>query len=82
MEMRNCARNKIGYLTGTTTKPAHGDANYDTWVAENNRVKGWLIDAMTTSLMQRFIRLLIAKEIWEAVSKTFYDESDEPVYSN
>ena len=27
--------------------------------------------------MQRFIRLSTAKEIWEAVSKTFYDGSDE-----
>lgn len=27
--------------------------------------------------MQRFIRLQIAKEIWDAIAKTFYDGSDE-----
>ena len=27
--------------------------------------------------MQRFINLQIAKEIWDVVSKTFYDGSDE-----
>jgi len=32
---------------------------------------------MNPLLMQRFIRLSIAKEIWEAVSKTFYNGSDE-----
>jgi hypothetical protein len=32
---------------------------------------------MSPALMQRFIRLCTTKEIWEAVSKTFYDGSDE-----
>ncbi|KAJ0082720.1 hypothetical protein Patl1_10366 [Pistacia atlantica] len=32
---------------------------------------------MSPSLMQRFIRLSKAKEVWEAISKTFYDGSDE-----
>ena len=40
-------------------------------------MKGWVIDSMSSTLMQRFIRLQTAKEIWDAVSKTFYDESDE-----
>ncbi|KAL3509511.1 hypothetical protein ACH5RR_028912 [Cinchona calisaya] len=32
---------------------------------------------MRSLLMQRFIHLSTAKEIWEAVAKTFYDGSDE-----
>ncbi|KAL6219345.1 hypothetical protein ACLB2K_007104 [Fragaria x ananassa] len=32
---------------------------------------------MIPSLMKRFIRLGTAHEIWEALSKTFYDGSDE-----
>lgn len=32
---------------------------------------------MSPLLIQRFIRLSTAKETWEAVSKTFYDGSDE-----
>jgi hypothetical protein len=32
---------------------------------------------MSLLLIQRFIRLSTAKEIWEAVSKTFYDGSNE-----
>ena len=77
MEMRIGARNKAGYLTGETTKPDVGDPNLGAWITENHRVKSWLIDAMSPALMQRFIRLSTAKEIWEAVSKTFYDGSDE-----
>ena len=73
MEMRISARNKAGYLTRETKKPALGDPNLGSWITENQRVKSWLIDSMSSSLMQRFIRLPTAKGIWEAVSKTFYD---------
>lgn len=77
MEMRIRARNKSGYLTGVARKPAPEDPTYATWVTENQKVKSWLIDSMSPILMQRFIHLSKAKEIWEAVSKTFYDGSDE-----
>ncbi|KAK2662111.1 hypothetical protein Ddye_000685 [Dipteronia dyeriana] len=77
MEIRIGARNKVGYLTIATVKPAYGDANYDTWITENHKVKSWLIDSMTLSFMQRFIHFTVANEVWDAVSKTFYDGSDE-----
>ncbi|XP_071916133.1 uncharacterized protein [Coffea arabica] len=77
MEMRIGARNKSGFLTGTTLKPAADDKQLEAWLIDNNRVKSWLIDSMSPLLMQRFIRLQTAKEIWEAVAKTLYDGSDE-----
>ncbi|KAK3022487.1 hypothetical protein RJ639_045816, partial [Escallonia herrerae] len=75
--MRIGARNTAGYLTEETKKPAPEDPSSATWITENHRVKSWLIDSMSQSLMQQFIRLSTAKDIWEAVSKTFYDGSDE-----
>ncbi|KAJ0095854.1 hypothetical protein Patl1_15821 [Pistacia atlantica] len=77
MEMCIGACNKADYLTGAATKPATEDPNFGTWIMENQKVKSWLIDTMSLSLMQRFIRLSTTKEVWEAVSKTFYDGSDE-----
>ncbi|KAJ8644874.1 hypothetical protein MRB53_006622 [Persea americana] len=77
MEMRISSRNKAGFLTGTAAKPAIGDRTYDEWVTNNNRVKSWLIDSMTPPLMKQFIRLPTAKDIWDAVAKTFYDGPDE-----
>lgn len=77
MEMCIGARNKVGYPTGAMAKPALNDPNYDTWITENHKVKSWLIESMSPYLMQRFIRLVTEREIWEAVSRTFYDGSDE-----
>ncbi|XP_073105174.1 uncharacterized protein [Elaeis guineensis] len=77
MEMRIDTRNKAGYLIGEMKKPAPEDPNYGAWITENYRIKSWLIDSTSPTLMQQFIHLSIAKEIWEAVLKTFYNGSDE-----
>ena len=77
MEMRIRARNKSCFLTGTASKPPAGDKALETWLIDNSRVKSWLIDSMSPTLMQRFIHLQTIKEILDAVSKTFYDRSDE-----
>ena len=77
MEIRIGARNKYDFITGTTSKPPAGDKALETWLVENNRVKSLLIDYMSSALMQRFIRFQTAKKIWDTVSKTFYDGSDE-----
>ena len=77
MEMRIGARNKSGFITGTTFKPPTRDKVLETWLIDNSQVKSWLIDSMSPMLMQRFIRLQTTKEIWDAISKNFYDESNE-----
>ena len=76
IEMRIGARNRLGYLTGATTKSALDDPRLESWVIENHRVKSWLINSMTSSLMQRFLRLPTAKEVWDTVSRIFYDGTD------
>ncbi|KAH0693493.1 hypothetical protein KY285_020590 [Solanum tuberosum] len=77
MEMRIGARKKVGYLTGEAKKPEQTNSGYAIWITENHKVKSWLIDSMSPTLMQRFIRLSTPKKIWEAIAKMFYDGSDE-----
>ncbi|KAK4258252.1 hypothetical protein QN277_007723 [Acacia crassicarpa] len=77
MDMRIGTQNKSGYLTGMKMKSSHEDPAYDTWVTENKRIKSWLIVSMSPPLMQRFIRLESAHDIWGAAPRTFYDSSDE-----
>uniref|UniRef100_A0A199UBA2 Retrotransposon Copia-like N-terminal domain-containing protein n=1 Tax=Manihot esculenta TaxID=3983 RepID=A0A199UBA2_MANES len=65
--MRIGSRNKARYLTREAKKPPREDPSYAIWVTKNYIVKSWLIDSMDPLLMQQFIRLSTAKEIWEAV---------------
>ena len=55
--MRIGVINKYGFITGTAYKPPAEDKAVETWLIDNSRVKSWLIDSMSPTLMQRFIRL-------------------------
>ncbi|CAL8163890.1 unnamed protein product [Prunus armeniaca] len=77
MEMHIAACDKLGYLIGDTLQPSKLSSTYSKWCTENFRVKGWLIDSMSPHLMSRLIRLSTAKEIWDAIKKTYYDGGDE-----
>ncbi|KAH0638672.1 hypothetical protein KY285_035258 [Solanum tuberosum] len=60
---RNPMNSIVGYLTGEAKKPEQTDSGYAIWITENHKVKSWLIDSMSPTLMQRFIRKLITEQI-------------------
>ena len=67
---------------GKSAPPAVSDKGYDKWYAENQKVKRWLLMSMTPDIMKRYLRIPTAREIWNALSKAFYDGNDEMhVYS-
>ena len=77
MEMQIAGREKLDYIMGKTQPPQDSDASYAKWYAENQKVKGWLLTSMSPDIMKRYIRLRTAREIWNALSKAFYDGADE-----
>ncbi|PRQ49022.1 hypothetical protein RchiOBHm_Chr2g0117261 [Rosa chinensis] len=83
MKMRIGAREKVGYLTGAKAAPNKNSPEFEVWATNNEKVKSWVTDSMEPSLMNQYIRLLTAKDFWEAVEKTFYDDSNETkIFSN
>ncbi|KAB5534687.1 hypothetical protein DKX38_017773 [Salix brachista] len=72
-------RGRMGYLNGTIPQPAVTSANYSKWIMEDAIVKGWLIGAMEANVMTLFIRLPTAKNVWDAVSKTYYEGADKSI---
>ena len=82
MEMHIAEREKLSYIIGKSAQPAESDKGYEKWYAENQKVKRWLLMSMTPDIMKRYLRIPTAREIWSALSKAFYDGSDEMhVYS-
>ncbi|CAN1305878.1 hypothetical protein LINPERPRIM_LOCUS26638 [Linum perenne] len=66
-------RSKIGYLTGTTAKPAKGDPAFDVWDAENSMVMTWLVNSMTIDIRANYLGYDTAKELWDDVAATYSD---------
>ncbi|KAJ0092972.1 hypothetical protein Patl1_25000 [Pistacia atlantica] len=77
MEMHIAEREKLSYIRGKKPPPKESDEGYEKWYAENQKVKRWLLMSMSPEIMKRYLRLSTAREIWSALSKAFYDGSDE-----
>lgn len=77
MEMHIAEKEKLSFIIGKSSTLAKEDEGYDKWYADNQKVKRWLLLSMTPEIMKRYIRLATAREIWNAVSKAFYDGADE-----
>ena len=76
LEMHIAGRKKMGYITGRKAAPAEDDPDYDEWEAENALVKSWLINSMSENLMSHFVQCGTAKEVWDAVKRSYLDISD------
>lgn len=52
------------------------DPGYDEWEAEDALVKSWLINAISDNLMSHFVQCGTAKEVLDAVKRSYLDVSD------
>ena len=50
---------------------------YEKWYAKNQKVKRWVLMSMSFDITKRYLHIPTACEIWSALSKAFYDGSDE-----
>ncbi|KAK2988057.1 hypothetical protein RJ640_001998 [Escallonia rubra] len=77
MEMHIAEKEKLSFIRGNSQPPTKEDDLYEKWYVENQKVKRWLLMSMSPEIMKRYIRLPTARDIWKALSKAFYDGSDE-----
>ncbi|KAL5752068.1 hypothetical protein ACOSQ2_022575 [Xanthoceras sorbifolium] len=77
MKMHIAERKKLSYIRGKKAPPVESEDGYEKCYAENQKVKRWLLMSMSPDIMKRYLRLPLAQEIWNALSKAFYDGSDE-----
>ncbi|RVX01324.1 Retrovirus-related Pol polyprotein from transposon RE1 [Vitis vinifera] len=77
VEMHIAEREKLSYIRGKINLPKESKDGYEKWYAENQKVKRWLLMSMSPEIMKHYLHLPTAQEIWSALSKAFYDGSDE-----
>lgn len=77
MEMHLAEREKLSFIYGSTAPAMKLSQEYEKWNAENQKVRRWLLMSMTLEIIKRYLRVPTASEIWSALSKAYYDGSDE-----
>jgi hypothetical protein len=80
--MQLASRDKTGYIDGSLPPPNPSDALYRKWKLEDSTVKGWLINSMEQTLISNFIRFPSAREVWKAVTTSYFDENDKSQVHN
>ena len=68
---------QLSFIHGTSQPPSEKDDGYEKLYVDNQKVKRWLLMSMSPEIMKQYIHLPIARDIWKALSKAFYDGADE-----
>ena len=58
------------------------DPRYKRWIVEEQIVRSWLLDSMSTDYFQKFLEYRTAKAIWEAVHKFYSKKNDSSKISS
>lgn len=56
--------------------PKEDDPFFDKWEAKDVLVKSWLINSMTNKLVSHFVQCGTAKDVWDAIRKSYLDISN------
>jgi len=76
IEMHITEKERLSFIRGTQI-PAKKEEGYKKWYVDNKKVKRWLLMSMTPEIIKRYLRLPTAHDIWKALSKAFYDGTNE-----
>ena len=75
MEIQISSRRKKGYIIGRKPTPVENYLSYDEWEAEDALIKSLLINSMIDKLMAHYVQCGMAKEVWDAVKRSYLDVS-------
>ncbi|XP_074328450.1 uncharacterized protein LOC141666359 [Apium graveolens] len=58
------AKNKIGFVDGTITKPVFNDSNQKAWERCNSMLISWLLGVLSQNIARSVLYFQSAREIW------------------
>ena len=81
MTMALSAKNKIGFVDGSISKPSKtSDAELKQWTRCNNMVKSWLLNSLSKEISQSVINCDLAYEIWTDLKERFAQVNGPHLY--
>ncbi|PWA49224.1 hypothetical protein CTI12_AA483350 [Artemisia annua] len=72
------AKLKLGFITGSTPRPAVTDENHQKWVRCDYMVTCWILNSMTAELTEAFLYAQSAAELWKEINER-YGQSNGPL---
>ncbi|KAF3772924.1 Retrovirus-related Pol polyprotein from transposon TNT 1-94 [Nymphaea thermarum] len=57
-------RGRIAYVNGRKVEPVEGSIAWDTWYLEDNQVKMWIINSVSSDIQPLILRKKTARDMW------------------
>ena len=74
------AKNKIGFVDGSISKPATTASNYSNWHRANSMVISWLLNSLSRDIADSVLFLQTAAEIWSELNQRYEQSSGVVLY--
>ncbi|CAA0830376.1 Unknown protein [Striga hermonthica] len=72
------AKNKLDFINGKITAPVEGDDDYINWKKVDYMVTSWILNSMSTDIVEGFLYVDSAFQLWEIINQRF-GESNAPL---
>ena len=72
-EMLNAlqAKRKLGFITGTLTKPDAGSVDLENWLTVNSMIVGWIRTSIESKVRSTVTYITDAHQLWEDLKQRF-----------
>ncbi|KAF3772991.1 hypothetical protein EJ110_NYTH56414 [Nymphaea thermarum] len=71
-------RGRIAYVNGRKVEPVEGSIAWDTWYLEDNQVKMWIINYVSSKIQPLILRKKTARDMW-VILEHMYDQKKRKV---
>ncbi|VFQ80665.1 unnamed protein product [Cuscuta campestris] len=79
-EIALSARNKLGFVTGSTKAPDPSSPLYQQWIRCNNLVISWILHSVEAGIASSILYCETAQEIWEDLAERFSQSNAPRLY--
>ncbi|KAL0404575.1 UNVERIFIED_CONTAM: hypothetical protein Sradi_2098300 [Sesamum radiatum] len=59
-----CAKMKLGFINGTTSKPAVTDPSFEHWIRVDSMVTTWILNSISKDIVEGFMYTKYARRLW------------------
>ena len=66
------AKNKIGFVDGSISRPLESDLHFRVWSRCNSLVKFWILNSVSTQIYRSILRLNDAADVWHDLHSRFH----------